>query len=242
MATHKIQYPHIILLAIVCLLFSCKKEHQVTAEKALPVDKEAALSKTLESQKGGQEADIIYVADSLLKVDKSILVAYQEKYRADTCGYAVYGKEKLKKEFAGIKEIGDVNGDGRKDTVFLANPFNYCEQGLSYYFFDASIPRIYTDTYCVGVERFFTVPDIDEDGANEVAFYASSCASRYKWISVYSLQNGEWTEIASVLFDILTQDPEKTNFESLVKKTGKGTFKVCEFSEGKTTWLAFSMK
>jgi hypothetical protein len=236
------KHPHITFLAIACLLLSCKKEQHRVVEKTLPeTNKDAAAKKTIDSLKRGQQDDMDFISDSLLHKNRAMLRAYLEKYRTDTCGYIVHGKEKLREEFTGIKEIGDVNGDGRRDTVFLAQPFNYCDEGRSYYFFDTSIPRIYTDTFCVGLERFFTVPDIDEDGADEVAFYASSCVSRYKWISVCSLQNGEWIETAGVIFDIVTRDPEKTNFETLIKKTGKGTFMVCEFNEGKTTWLQFSM-
>jgi hypothetical protein len=120
--------------------------------------------------------------------------------------------------------------------------FNYCDDGESYCFFDKTLPRLSTDSYCCQPGNLFVIDDIDEDGIREIGIYYSSCSGRYKSLRIYSLKQNNWKEIGTSDFDILTQDPTQVNFRNLVRKISKKKFKICNFIEGQTKWETITMK
>lgn len=229
-----------IILILVILTFSCKfKDKTNVADKKVTnngqIYKVDSLTTILTSNKQ-------YFRDSLLKEHSGIIDNYFSKYQIDTCGMLTQHNSELKEEFEGIKIVKGIRTNKHADTVFVIPPFNYCDDGESYCFFDKTLPRLFTDSYCCHPDNFFVCPDIDEDGINEIGIYYSSCASRYKSLRIYSLKDEHWKEVGISAFDILTQDPEKVQFDNLVKKISKGTFKICNFIEGQTKWETMTMK
>lgn len=188
--------------------------------------------------------DHIFYGDSILDGHKELLAVLFKKYDKDTCVPLIYQKRNLKEGFEGIKDIGDINKDGRTDSIFILSPLNWCEydDGQSYYFTDTSLPRITSESYCCHPSNFFKLQDFDEDGVCEVGFYHSSCASRYKSLRIVRLHNKQWEEIASSIFDILTQDPEKVKFENLVHKISKNKFRIKTFIDNKKYWYTILIK
>jgi len=183
-----------------------------------------------------------FFADTLLKGNRTIIQAYMSKYQVDTCGINTYNDSSLKSEFEGIKIVKGINRDKNTDTVFVVPTFNYCDDGESYCFYDKTLPRLQTDSYCCHPENLFVIEDIDEDGTREIGIYYSSCASRYKSLRIYSLKNGQWKEIGCSTFDILTRDPQNIKLNKLVRKITKGKFKICNFIDGRTKWETITMK
>lgn len=145
----------------------------------------------------------------------------------------------FKIRFRGVKNIGDINSNRINDTVFILPPFNYCDDGYSYSFFDTSLPRLYTDSYCCNPDNLFSIGDIDEDGVSEICIFYSSCVSRFKALIAYSLKNNKWKEIGACTFDIGFMKPAK---EQRVRKTGKGKFEMLEIvdNEKNKKWKQFS--
>ena len=94
--------------------------------------------------------------------------------------------------------------------------FNYCDGGEFILFFWQNPNK--TLHWLCHPENLFVCPDIDEDGINEIGIFYSSCVSRYKSLRIYSLKQNQWTEIGTSTFEVLTQDPTKVKFESLIKK------------------------
>ena len=166
-----------------------------------------------------------FIGDSLLKHKTDLLKKYLDKYQTDTCGIIAYSDSDLKKEFGSLKNIGDINGDKIKDTVFIDPPFNYCDDGYSYSFFDTTLPRLFTDSYCCHPDNLFPIGDIDEDGISEICIFYSSCASRFKSLIAYSLKDGHWKQIGRCTFDINIMKPDK---EKRVRKISKGKFEMLE--------------
>ena len=167
--------------------------------------------------------NILFIGDSLLKGKIFLLKNYLAKYHRDTCGVIIYQDTLLKSEFEGVKNIGDINSDKLNDSVFVIPTFNYCDDGNSYVFFDTTLPRLNTDSYCCHPENLFSIGDIDEDGIKEICIFYSSCSSRFKSLIAYSLKNNQWKEIGRSLFDIGIMKPDK---EKRIQKTGKGKFKM----------------
>lgn len=183
-----------------------------------------------------------FFADSLLNGNRAVIQGYIEKNQIDSCRIIIYADSNLKAEFEGVKAIKGIRVNSTTDSVFVMPPFNYCEEGQSYCFYDKTLPRLYTDSYCCHPDNLFVTEDIDEDGIKEVGIYYSSCASRYKSLRLYSLKNGKWEQIGDSDFDIFTRDPGKIKFDQLVKKISKGKFKICNFLDGKTKWETITMK
>lgn len=188
------------------------------------------------------ERNVNFFADSLLKTNRSVVKAYMAKYQTDSCGIIVYQDSILKAGFEGVKAIKGIRDNEAIDSVFVMPPLNHCDNGQSYCFYDKTLPRLNTDSYCCQPDNLFVISDIDEDGIKEIGIYYSSCASRYKVLKIFSLKNGEWEQIGDSDFDIFTQDPSKAKFDQLVKKISKGKFKICNFLDGKTSWQTISMK
>lgn len=180
-----------------------------------------------------------FIGDSLLKGKRAVMDAYLATYQPDSCGIITYENTDLKKEFEGIKNVGDINGDGINDTVFVMVPFKYCDDGEAYVFFDTSLPRLLTDSYCCHPDNLFSIGDIDEDGFAEICIFYSSCASRFKALIAYSLKGGKWKEIGRCGFDIAFMKPNK---EKRVRKVGKGKFEMLQIIDKETQkeWVPFS--
>jgi hypothetical protein len=229
-----------IILTLLTLTISCKfndKKNTTESKKMATgqIYKNDSLTFILNSNKQ-------YLKDSLLKDNLGVIDNYFSIYQSDTCGILTHKNSELKEEFEGIKIVKGIKIDKQSDTVFVMPTFNYCDDGESYCFYDKTLPRLYTDSYCCQPDNFFVCSDIDEDGINEVGIFYSSCASRYKSLRIFSLKNGQWKEIGNSDFDVLTQDPDKVQFDKLVMKISKGTFKICNFMEGQTTWETTLMK
>jgi len=178
----------------------------------------------------------------LLKGHAAVIQNYARKYHRDTCGTLTYKNSRLKEGFEGVKAIKSIYINKKADTVFVMPPFNYCDEGESYCFYNNALPRLYTESNCCHPNNLFVLQDIDEDGIREIGIYYSSCTSRFKSLNIYSLKRGHWKEIASSTFDTFMKDPAKTRFSSLVRKISKGKFKICDFAEGQTKWETVVMK
>jgi hypothetical protein len=230
----------VIILTLLSLLISCKfKDTENNVE-----------SKISKTEKTNNNASVIaihnsnkqYLKDSLLLDNLGIIDNYFSKYQPDTWSTVIYTNAELKEDFEGIIILKGIKIDKPNDTAFVMPLFNYCDDGESYCFYDKTLPRLNTHSYCCHPDNLFVCSDIDEDGLNEIGIYYSSCSSRYKSLRIFSLKNGQWKEIGSSEFDILTQDPKKVRFDQLVKKVSKGTFEICNFIDGQTKWETIMMK
>jgi hypothetical protein len=186
--------------------------------------------------------NVDFFANVLLKRHGLVFRNYIKKYQPDTCVMILRKNSELKAYFEGIRTIKGIRNNKKADTVFVVPPFNYCDDGDSYCFFDRTLPRLYTNSYCCHPRNLFVLPDIDEDGVREIGIYYSSCASRFKALRIYTLKIGKWKEIAGSTFDIFMKDPDKVRFNTLVKKISKGKFRICSFANGKSEWETVTMK
>ena len=230
-----------LFIMIMVLSWSCMSKEKAgnlnnSAKSRVPI-----IVKT-DTLKLALERNMIFFADSLLKTSRSVLKTYMAKYQTDSCGIIVYQDSILKTEFEGVKAIKGIKENETTDSVFVMPPFNRCDDGQSYCFYNKTLPRLYTDSYCCHPDNLFVISDIDEDGIKEIGIYYSSCASRYKGLKIFSLKKGKWEQIGDSDFDLFTQDPTKVRFEQLVKKISKGKFKICNFLDGKTSWQTITMK
>lgn len=229
-----------IILTLFILITSCKFKDKTSIAKvkttdSIPINKSDSLTSILNSNKQ-------YFKDSLLKENLGIIDKYFSLYQSDSCGILTHKLSELKEEFEGVRILKGIRVEKQRDTAFVIPTFNYCDDGESYCFYDKTLPRLYTDSYCCHPDNLFVCSDIDEDGVNEIGIFYSSCASRYKSLRIYSLKAGKWKEIGTSDFDILTQDPDKVQLDKLVRKISKGTFQICNFIEGQTKWETTTMK
>jgi hypothetical protein len=233
----------LILISFFAFFSSCIQHTQQGDEKALYEDYKD-LKQPIISPDSVYSNDFVFYGDTLFPGHGPLMSFLMQRYIPDTCGVLQYHKQSLRDGFEGYKLIGDVNNDQRVDCVFVLPPLNSCEQevGQSYYFTDATLPRLLSGSFCCHPSNFFKTADIDEDGICEVGFFYSSCASRYKSLRLFRLHQGEWQQIAIAGFDILTQDPEKVKFEELVRKTGKNSFQIRNYMEGKSYWEMVRLK
>lgn len=221
---------------LLTILFSCT-ESKVDNKQNHPtpvvqkINKDSLLTKLNDN--------IHFFGDSLLANKFSLIKTLVSSYQPDTCDIVAYEDSTLKEGFEGFKTIGDINGDKIPDTIFVLPPFNNCDDGDSYYFFDSALPRLYTDSYCCHPDNLFPIGDIDEDGTTEICILYSSCASRFKSLIAYSLKGKKWTQIGRCTFDTGFLKPEK---EKRVRKTGKGNFEMLEIAdkEENKEWKQFS--
>jgi len=218
------------------IFISCKESNNEQ-----PKTKTSMLTKTIytDSLQKKLTDNVLFIGNDLLKDKGFLLKKYIAKYQPDTCGVITYEDTALRSSFEGVKNMGDINGDKIMDTIFVVPPFNYCDDGYSYSFFDSSIPRLSTDSYCCHPDNLFSIGDIDEDGISEICIFYSSCVSRFKSLIAYSLKNTEWKQIGECTFDIKFMNPIK---EQRVKKIGKGKFEMLEIVDEEKTkkWIQFS--
>ncbi len=236
-------------------LFACKKE--VGKTEAKPSEKtvvpksnsfeklsyEEQIKKMKESlpKNSVLSNDIQFINDSILEGKFKLDISNYELENAkkkclptivkkeDFYEYDLEADKKFKKEF---KNLGDLNGDGKSDSVFILPGLGWCEEGQSYYFTDNKIPRIQTDSNCCHTESIFSIGDIDEDGGNEIAEYYSSCASNFKVIEIWTLKKNKWKSVGRFTFFYNNGKYEAfKDFDKLYKKIVKGKFKFLEISD-----------
>jgi len=185
--------------------------------------------------------NINFMVAHLPKGGRAVVQNYFDNYGRDSCGLVTYKNEQLADSFEPSADIKAIKKGRVTDKVFVMPPFTYCDDGDSYCFYDQSLPRLHTNSYCCHPANLFVLDDIDEDGIKEIGIYYSSCTSRFKALQIYSLKKGRWKQIATSTFDTFMQDPDKTKFETLVKKISKGKFQVCDLDDGKTKWIHVTM-
>jgi hypothetical protein len=236
----------IILTFLLCSFNASTARNKILSSKTVSL---MAISKETikelrndDSIKVAFKKNIDFFARVLLKRHGAVIRNYIRKYQPNTCAVIAYKNSALKEDFEEPKAIKSLYGNKRNDTVIVIPPFNHCDDGDSYCFYDRKLPRLQTDSYCCHPKSLFVLPDIDEDGVKEIGIYYSSCSSRFKALIIYSLKHGEWKEIASSTFDTFMKDPDKVQFATLVKKISRGKFKICDFADGKTKWEAITMK
>jgi hypothetical protein len=219
------------ILTITFVILSCKSQDRTNTNPIPSSDTNSILSN-----------DIQYINDSILngkfKLDISVYDLENSKRKC----YPTYLKKEDFYEYSidrdelttskVFKNLGDLNGDGKDESVFVLPGLGYCEEGQSYYFTDNNIPRILTESMCCYAESIFTIGDIDEDGGNEIAEYYSSCASNFKSITIWTLKNQKWKSIDSFTFFYNNGKYEAfKDFHKLYKKISKNTFTFLEISD-----------
>lgn len=176
------------------------------------------------------------------------------RYMGKNCDTIKYSKGDY--DFEGFVRIGDINHDGRLDSVCVLPPLAWCSfpgedkeiDGDSYYFSDTSIPRLHTPSRCCHPSSIFSVGDINEDGFDEIGEYQSSCASRYKLLKLHAMRNGQWANVGYVVYDLLYADTSKS-FSQYFRKISKGKVEMLEVTDLRTNneqivkpiWRRFSL-
>lgn len=243
---------NIIFLIILLGLFACTNNKEKNNGK-IPV--KANLQKVLSYEdkienfkinKSGDSVlsnDIQYINDSVLKGKFKLNISqYESEDIQKKClpniikkdlfyEYPVEGDINFIKDF---KNLGDLDGDKKNDSVFILPGLNWCEEGQSYYFTNNKIPRIQTESNCCHTESIFSIGDIDEDGGNEIAEYNSSCASNFKTMRIWTLKNHQWKSVG--VFTFYYNNGKYRAFEDfhkLYKKISKNKFQFLEISDRK---------
>jgi hypothetical protein len=232
----------LIILIVSLSFFSCKNNAEKTGTKKVflePINNVFEYELTLAAIKKKIPKDFV-LSNDIKFINDSIL---KGKFKLDISKYEIEGKLKecypiripksTFKEFynEGSNNLGDLNGDKKDDFVFVLHSLNHCEEGDSYYFTDNNIPRILTDSNCCHPGSIFNIGDIDEDGNCEIAEYYSSCASRYKSITIYSLKNNRWKEIKTISFVLNDKYIIPQDFKKLFKKTSKNNLEYYEIND-----------
>jgi hypothetical protein len=175
--------------------------------------------------------DVHFINQKLLKGRFIVNLSAYDTIRRGFCRPDKLNSREAVREFEGFNNVGDIDRDGKDDFVFVLHPLNRCEEGQSYYFSSPEIPRIETDSYCCHPKSLFSIGDIDEDGRNELGQYYSSCASRYKAMTIWSLKAGKWKEIKSFSYVLNDKYRLFTDFNKLFKKVAKGKLSYLEISD-----------
>lgn len=149
------------------------------------------------------------------------------------CYPIVYDKSKILNNFEKPLMVGDINNDDIDDWVFVLPRVNHCEEGDAYYFSSPEIPRLKTDSQCCHPRSIFPLGDIDGDGGIEIGEYYSSCASRFKSISLWTLKNGKWLLINNISFTLNDEFKAFDDFEKLVRKKPNGKHEILEIYDYK---------
>lgn len=236
-------------------LLACKNEVEKTerktankkvvfkpnSSKKLSYAEEIEKLKTSKPKNSILSNDIQFINDSILKGKFKLDISkYELENSKNGCFPNIIAKEEFyeysldaertsNKEF---KNLGDLNGDGKKESVFILPSLGWCEEGQSYYFTDKNIPRIQTESNCCHTESLFSIGDIDEDGGNEIAEYYSSCASNFKCINIWTLKENKWNLVDKFTFFYNNGKYEAIkDFHKLYKKISKNKFKFLEISD-----------
>lgn len=201
----KVLFPIILLFSTSCDLTRTKKDDHIITN----------------------DANKIYdlVVEQKFKIDLT-------KYQNSNCPSDTLTKTEYLQNFEGIKELGDLDSDGKTDYVYILNPLNKCEDGQSYYFSNPSVERIATESYCCHLSSIINIGDINEDGLTEIAEYYSSCVSKYKAITVHSLTSDlSWREIVTFSYALNDQFPIEKYFQKLIVKKSKNVFEYFEIKD-----------
>jgi len=239
------RHPSILgLLLLQCLLTACNNAHDKQETPPVRKTPPVRIVHPVVGKDSMLSTDVDYYADSVFKGNKNLLQSIFSKYVSDTCVSMIYDKQGIKDGFEGFNNIGDVNNNGKPDSVFVLDELSWCDfdHGKSYYFTDTSLPRLVSESYCAHPTNFFIMPDVDEDGIKKVGYFYSSCASRYKSLRFFRLNNGKWQQIGVSEFDQHTQDPEKTTLSSLVRKISRNRFAAKNFYDGEIYWDTLEIK
>jgi hypothetical protein len=86
--------------------------------------------------------DVRFITQKLLKGKYKVNLARYDTIKRKFCRPDKLDTRQTVNGFEGPNEVGDLNGDGNVDYVFVLHPINRCEEGQSYYF---SIPRTSKD-------------------------------------------------------------------------------------------------
>jgi len=228
------------VLIIALIFVSCKSDTQTNGTKKVlettnqvPYQWQLEVIKRVISKDSVLSNDIQFINDSILKGKFKLDISKYEVESTKKECYPIRLQKKMFDEFynEGFNDLGDLNGNKKADSVFVLHALNHCEEGDSYYFTDNSIPRIITDSNCCHPYNILNLGDIDEDGKSEIAEYYSSCASRYKAITIYSLKNNMWKEIKSFSFVLNDKYSIEMDFKKLFKKTSKNHLQYYEISD-----------
>jgi hypothetical protein len=224
-------------------MLACKKEviSKPTSHNESPNKQQIDTLKITKSKKSILSNDIQFINDSILegkfKLDISRYELENSKKgcspnlleKEDFFEYSLDAGRTPTKEF---KNLGDLNGDEKKDYVFILPALGWCEEGQSYYFTDNKIPRIQTESNCCHIESVFSIGDIDEDGGNEIAQYNSSCASNFKTINIWTLKENKWKLVDRFGFYYSNGKYQAfKDFHKMHKKIAKNKFKFLEISD-----------
>ncbi|OUL62153.1 hypothetical protein [Flavobacterium sp. AJR] len=230
----------LLLIIIILSITSCKNGVEKTGTKKaflepnqISYDWQLFAAKNGTSKDSVLSNDIQFINDSILKGKFKLDISkYEAESKIKEC-LPFRLKKKMFDEYynEGFNNLGDLNGDKKEDYVFVLHALNYCEEGDSYYFTDNSIPRILTDSNCCHPSSIINIGDIDEDGKSEIAEYYSSCASRYKAITIYSLKDSEWKEIKSFSFVLNDKYFIDKDFKKLFRKTSKNNLEYYEIKD-----------
>lgn len=249
----------IFLIVFFCML-ACKKEviSKPTSHNEPPSKQQIDTLKITKSKKSILSNDIQFINDSILKGKFKLDISrYELENSKKGCSPNLLEKEEFyeysldadRKSTKEYKDLGDLNGDGKKDYVFILPGLGWCEEGQSYYFTDNKIPRIQTESNCCHTESVFSIGDIDEDGGNEIAEYNSSCASNFKVFKIWTLKSGQWKLIANFLY-YYNNGKYKAfkDFHKLYRKVSKNKFQFLEISDKRANgelvqeWKSVTMK
>lgn len=153
--------------------------------------------------------------------------------------------------------LGDMNGNGLKDTAFIYSPvFAYehpqhndlkggcendvCLTTVSFTFTDNQIVQ----DNAIGFQTLFATEDLNNDGVKEIAFVPLSFMSCWNSIYVYTFRNNEWQlMIRGNVFACGEED-----FSHRIKKISSSTFefRAAKWNEDEgidiDTTLIFSSK
>jgi hypothetical protein len=175
--------------------------------------------------------DVHFISKKLLKGKYKIDLTPYDTITRDFCRPDLLDSRQTIENFEGFNNVGDLDGDQMDDYAFVLHPINRCEEGQSYYFSKSAIPRIETDSYCCHPQSLFSIGDIDEDGRDELGEYYSSCSSRYKAMTVWSLKNGKWKEMKSFSYVLNDKYSLFSDFKKLFKKVHKGELSYLEITD-----------
>jgi hypothetical protein len=244
-----------IFLIVFFSLFACKNEVEKTeiktadkkvvsksnSRKKLSYEEEIEKLKNSKPKNSILSNDIQFINDSILKGKFKLDISrYELENSKKGCFPTIMKKEEFyeysveadRSSTKVFKNLGDLNGDGKNDSVFILPSLGWCEEGQSYYFTDNKIPRILTDSNCCHTESIFSIGDIDEDGGNEIAEYYSSCASNFKHIDIWTLKENKWKLVDGFAFFYNNGKYEVfKDFHKLHKKISKNKFKFLEISD-----------
>jgi hypothetical protein len=231
-------------LFILIFLLSCQT-HDKSKKIAVPDTKNEMTSNALmpdynerlQSFAAGLSPDSVFSNDTgfihsqLLQGRFKVKLENYDTIRRDFCFPGLLHKKNEVEQFEGFEKIGDLDNDGKDDYVFVLSPLNRCEDGESYYFSNPLIERIATDSYCCHPNSIFSIGDIDEDGSDEIGEYYSSCASRYKAITIWTLRNLKWKEVETFSFVLNDEYEEFRDFKKLSKKIRKNLVSFLEIKD-----------